>query len=95
MEMKHGKENHQMGEKERAKDLRVIKTSCKDVFRAPERSSGQPSSRKRNQMGRDLEEATGVIRERKAYAERQWHCSPQTHHRSKKPDQEKKGESVL
>ena len=65
MGMKHGKENHQMGKKEKAKDLRVIKTSCKGVFRAPELSSGQPSSRKRNQIQRDLEKATEVIRERK------------------------------
>lgn len=49
-----------------------------------ELGSGQPFSRKRNQIGRDLEEATGMIRERKAYAERRWHCSPQTHHRGKK-----------
>ena len=78
-----------MGEKEKAKDLRVIKT-CKDVFRPPELSSGQPPSRKRNQIGRYLEAAMGVIRERKAYVERRWHCSPQTPHKDKKPDQQKK-----
>lgn len=55
MEQKHGKEICQMGEMEKEKDLnlRVMKTFCKDVLRASELSSGQPSLSKRNHTGRE------------------------------------------
>lgn len=68
--MKHGKSNHQIGEKKKAKDFRVMQTSCKDVSGAPELCSDQPSSGKRSQIRGDTEEATGVITEREFLVER-------------------------